>query len=101
MAVVAQARDLPQAQLTFEKAHGLIMQKIVHPVPVELGATPDEPPRMDATATAFAIGQQVEAVLDHRGEQPRAPAAAVEHNGDPALANQVAYFTKQAGQGLG
>jgi len=77
------------------------VQEIVDPASIELGATPNEPPRIDAAATALAIGQQVEAVLDHRREQPWAPAATVEHNGDPAFANQVAYFAKQAGQGLG
>ena len=30
MAAVAQARDLPQAQLAFEEAHGLVVQKIVN-----------------------------------------------------------------------
>jgi len=30
-------------QLTFEQAHALVVQKIVHPAPVEFGATPDEP----------------------------------------------------------
>ena len=76
------------------------MQKIVHPASVELGVTGDEPPLMDATAPALAIGQQVEAVLDHRGEQLRAPAAAVEDDGDPSLADQVAHFAKQPWQGL-
>jgi len=71
MAGVAQTRDLPQAQLAFEEAHGLVVQKIVHPAPVELGTTPDEPPLIDVTAPALAIGQQVEAVLDHRVEQLR------------------------------
>jgi len=37
VAVVAQARDLPQAQLPLEEAHRLIMQVIAHPAPVELG----------------------------------------------------------------
>jgi hypothetical protein len=41
MAVVAQARDLPQTQLAFEEAHGLVVQEIVHPAPVELGASSD------------------------------------------------------------
>jgi hypothetical protein len=76
------------------------VQKIVHPAPVELGATPDEPPLIDATAPALAIGQQVEAVLDHRVEQLRAPAAAVEDDGDPSLADQLPHFAKQPGQGL-
>jgi len=44
------------------------VQEIVDRTSVELGATPDEPPLMDATAPARPIGQQVEAVLDHRGE---------------------------------
>src|ERR1700730_15301388 len=100
MAVVAQARDLPQAQLAFEEAHGLVVQKIVDPAPVELGAPPDEPPLIDATAPALAIGQHVETVLDHRAEQLRAPAAAVEDDGDPLLADQVPYFAKQPRQGL-
>jgi len=76
------------------------VQKIVHPAPVEFGATPDEPPLTDATAPALAIGQQVEAILDHRAEQLRAPATAVENDGDPLLANQVPHFAKQPGQGL-
>ena len=76
------------------------MEKIVHPAPVELGATPDEPPLIDATAPALAIGQQVEAVRDHRAEQLRAPAAAVEHDGDPSLADHVPHFAQQPGQGF-
>src|SRR5207344_2430039 len=31
MAIVAQTRNLPEAQLAFEEAHGLVVQKIVHP----------------------------------------------------------------------
>jgi TIR domain len=58
MAIVAQTR-LPEAQLAFEEAHGLVVQKIVHPAPVEFGVTPDEPPLMDAATPALAIGQQV------------------------------------------
>jgi len=69
MAVVAQARNLPQAQLTFEQADGLIVQKIVNPAPVALSTTPDEAPLIDATAATLATGQHVEAILDHRGEQ--------------------------------
>jgi len=65
MAVVAQAGDLPQAQLAVEAAHRLVMEKIVHLAPVELGATPGEPRLVDATTPAFAIGQNVEAVADH------------------------------------
>jgi hypothetical protein len=38
----------------------------------------DEPPLIDATAPALAIGQQVEAALDRRVEQLRAPATAVD-----------------------
>jgi hypothetical protein len=64
------------------------VQKIVHPASVEFGLTPDEPPLIDATAPALAIDQQVEAGLDHRVEQLRAPAAAVEDDGDPLLADQ-------------
>src|SRR5258708_8273123 len=48
------------------------MQKIVHQAPIELRATPDEAPLIDVTTPAFAIGQHVEAVLDHGGEQLRA-----------------------------
>jgi hypothetical protein len=96
--IVAQACE--RRSLPFEEVHRLVVQEIVDPASIELG-TPNEPPRIDAAATALAIGQQVEAVLDHRREQPRAPAATVEHNGNPAFANQVAYFAKQAQQGLG
>ena len=86
MAAVAQARDLPQAQLAFEEAHRLIMQKIVNRATVEHGATADKSPFIDATAMAHAIGQYVEAVLDHRGEQFRAKASAVEGSGQGSQA---------------
>src|SRR5207245_7011483 len=42
----------------------------------------------ELTTAALAIGQQVEAVLDHRAEQLGTPAAAVEDDGDPSLADQ-------------
>jgi hypothetical protein len=61
------------------------VQKIIHPTPVELGTTPNEPPLMDATAPPGAIGQQVEALPDYRVEQLRAPAAAVEDDGEPRM----------------
>src|SRR5262245_33943927 len=93
MAALAQACDLPQAQSALEEAHGPIVQKIVYPAPVELGATTNEPPLIDATAVALAIGQHIEAVLDHRREQLRAPAAAVEDNGDPPLADHLPHLT--------
>jgi hypothetical protein len=100
MTAVAQARDLPQAQLAFEEAHRLIMQKIVNRASVEHGATADKSPFIDATAMALAIGQYVEAVLDHCGEQFRAKAAAVEDNSDLSLANRSPHFAKQTGHSL-
>ena len=77
----------------------LVVQKIIRPAPVELGATPYEPPLMDVTAAASPIREQVEAIVDYRGEQLRAPAAAVEHDGDLALADDIAHLAKQPGQG--
>src|ERR1700746_527595 len=100
MAAVAQARDLPQAQLAFEEAHGLIMQKIVNRASVEHGATADEAPLIDATAPALTIGEHVEAALDHRGEQFRAKATAVEDNSDASLADYLPHLTKQTGHSL-
>jgi len=55
---------------------------------------------MDTPAPADAIGQHVEAVLDYRVEQLRAPAAAVEDDGDPPFADHIPHFAKQPGQGL-
>ena len=101
MAVLAQARDLPQAQLPFEKAHRLIMQIIAHPAPVELGAAMYEALLIDPTALAFAIGQDIEAVLDHAAEQLRTPPAAVKDDGHPALADCGAHLSEQGGKGFG
>src|SRR3974390_1296058 len=101
MAALAQARDLPQAQLAFEQAHGLVVQKIINPAPIELVATPDQAPLIDATTPAPAIGHQVEAALDYCGAQFRAPTAAVEDDGDPSLADQVPHFAEDPGQGPG
>src|SRR6516165_1302835 len=100
MAAVAQARDLPQAQLAFEEAHGLIVQKIVNRASVEHGATADEAPLIDATAPALAVGQHIEAAVDHRGEQFRAPATAVEDNGDSSLADDLPHLSEQTGHSL-
>ena len=100
MAALAQPRNLPQAQPALEEAHCLIVQKIVHPTAVELGATTDEPSLIDATAMALAIGQYIEAILDHRLKQLRAPAAAVEDDGDLSLTDHVAHFAQQPGHGL-
>jgi len=49
---------------------------------------------------SFAIGQYIEAILDHRREQLRAPAAAVKDDGDLSPADHAAYFAQQAGHGL-
>src|ERR1700680_707083 len=95
MGAVAQTRHWPQAQPALEKAHRLIVQKILHQSPVELGATADEPSLIDPTAPALAIGQHVEAALDHLDEQFRAPAAAVEDDGDPPLPAQLPHLAKQ------
>src|SRR4029434_9937253 len=100
MAVVAQARDLPQAQPTLEEAYRLIAQKIVHPAPVEFGTAADEPPLIDATTAPLAIGEHLEAALDHRREQLRAPAAAVEDDGDLSFADHTPHLTKQTGHSL-
>src|SRR5262245_34673673 len=100
MAAIAEACDLPQAQPALEEAHGPVVQKIVYPAPIQLGATTNEPPLIDATAVALAVGQHIEAVLDYRGEQLRAPAATVEDNGDPPLADHVAHLTQQTGHSL-
>src|SRR5262249_4508026 len=89
VAAVAQARDLAQAKHAFVEEHGFIVQKIVLQSPIEPGATADEPPLVDATAMPFAIGQHVEAALDHLGEQLWAPAAAVEDNGHSSLADHL------------
>src|SRR5437016_1240355 len=101
MAVVAQARDLPQAQLPLEEAHRLIMQLIAHPASVELGAAMDEAPLVDETTLALAISEDIEAVLDHRVEQLRAPPTAVEDDGRAPLADHPAHLSKQLGEGLG
>src|SRR5262249_62111805 len=100
MAAVAQARDLPQAQPALEEAHGLIVQKIVHQSPVELGTAANEASLIDATTPALAVGQNIEAILDHRREQLRAPAATVEDNGGLSLTDRVAYFAQQPGHSL-
>jgi hypothetical protein len=100
MAALAQARDLPQTQPPLEEAYRLIVQKIVDQSPVEIGATADEPALIDATAMALAIGEHVEAALDHRGKQLRAPATAVEDNGDASLAYHFPHLTKQTRHGL-
>src|SRR5262249_61768215 len=100
VAAVAQARDLAQAQPALEEAHGFVVQKIVHPAAVELGAAANEPALIDATTVTLAIGQHIEAVLDHRREQLRAPAAAVEDDRDLSPADHVAYFAQQSGHCL-
>jgi hypothetical protein len=56
MAIVAQTSQLMQTQLALEKANRLVV-KIALPASVELGATPDEPPLIDAMTTPLAIGQ--------------------------------------------
>jgi hypothetical protein len=61
----------------------------------------DEAPLIDATAPALAIGQHIEAVLDHHCEQLRAPAAAIEDNGDPPLPDHLPNLAKQTGHSLG
>ena len=101
MAVVAQAGDLAQAQLALEETHRLLMQVIAHPVPVELGAPAHEAPLVDTTALAFAVGEDVEALLDHSLEQLGAPAAAVEHDRHPPLADRAAHLCEQTGEGSG
>lgn len=101
MAVVAQACDLPQAQLALEEADRLIMQVIAHPTPIKLGAAMHEAPRVDERALTLAIGEDVKAVLDHRVEQLRTPPAAVEDDGHTPLADHRAYLCQQIGEGFG
>src|ERR1017187_6482945 len=97
MAVVAQACDLPQAQLALEEADRLVVQIVAHPAPIELGAAVDEAPLVDETALALAIGEDVKAVLDHRVEQLRAPATAIEDDGRAPRADHSAHLSKQMG----
>jgi len=52
-------------------------------------------------AFAFAIGQDIEAVPDHRLEELRTPATAVEDDGGAPLAEQGAHFAQQIGKGGG
>jgi len=52
---------MPTAGWLFEEAHRLVVQNIVHPPPIEFGATRAKPPLVDATTPALAIGQHVEA----------------------------------------
>src|ERR1039457_5257227 len=101
MAGLAQACDLPQAQRALEEADRLIMQPIADPATVELGSAVDEAPLVDETALALAIGQDVEAVLDHRVEQLRAPATAVEDDGRAPGADNAAHLAQQIREGLG
>jgi hypothetical protein len=101
MAALAQARDLAQAQFPLKETYRLLMQVIAHPAPIELGSAAHEPPLVDTRALAFAIGEDVEAVLDHPVEQLGAPAAAVEHDRHAPLADHSAHFSKQTREGFG
>src|SRR6476659_11345001 len=100
MAAVAQARDLSQAQPALEEAHRLIVQQILHQSPVEFGAAADKPPLIDATTVPLAIGEHVEAALDHCREQFWAPSATVKDNGDPSLPYHLPHLAKQTGHRL-
>ncbi len=101
MAALAQARDLPQAQLPFQEAHRLVMQIVCHPTPIELGAAAYEAPLVDEPTLAFAVGEDIEALFDHAAEQLRTPAAAVKDDGHRAFPERRAHPAQQFGEGLG
>ena len=90
VAIVGQSRDLPQPQLAFEEAHRLVVQSVLDRAAVELRAAEHEASLVDATGLALAIGEDVEAGGEELLEQLGAPAAAVEHDSDAALAYEAA-----------
>jgi anti-sigma factor ChrR (cupin superfamily) len=97
----AQASDLPQAELLFQEAHRLIVQVITDPASIELGAAAHEARRMDQTALALPIGEDVEALRDHAAEELRTPPAAIEDNGHLPLADRGAHLAQQLWEGFG
>jgi hypothetical protein len=54
----------------------------------------------DAAQWALAVGQDVEAGVEDLLEQLRAPASAVEDDGDAALADEGTHFVEDLGEHL-
>lgn len=59
-----------------------------------------EAPRTDKAPFALAVGQQVEALLDHAAEKFRTPPAAIEDDRHLPLADGGAHLSQQLGEGL-
>ncbi len=108
LAVVREARDLPQPELAAEEQDALVGQPVGHLAAVEHCRVILEARAGHVAEAPLAVGQDVEAVVDHLLEQFGAPAAAVEDDGDAAFADQLADLRQdgrqhlhQAGVGLG
>src|SRR5207253_10220079 len=53
-----QASDLAEAQLSFEEAHGLLVEKVAHAPPVQLGFVLGEASFRNPPSAPLAIGQK-------------------------------------------
>jgi hypothetical protein len=65
------------------------------------GVTGDEAVFRNQPALALAIGEDVEALLEHAVEEPRAPAAAIEDDGHLPITDGRAHLAQQFGEGFG
>ena len=78
----------------------MIVQPVLDRAAVELGATHDKPMRSNVAGLALAVRQEVEVGLQQLLEELGAPAPAVEHNGDPAFADELAHLVQDLGEHL-
>jgi len=99
VSTLGQARHLAQPQLSLQEADRLVVQSVFDLATVKLGRVHDKARLSDAAGLAFAVGQDVE-VGQQLGEELGAPAAAVEHHGDAAAADELACLAEDGGEHL-
>jgi hypothetical protein len=100
MAILRQARDLSQTQLAAEQPDLLVGEHVAPVDAIDAGGALVKAALGHATRAPLAIGQDVEALRDDLLEEARAPATAIEHDGDGARADQLAHFVEHGLQHL-
>lgn len=98
MSVGPQARNLAQPQFAAKQPHALIGQPVGNLSVVNNCGAVAEVPWRDAAEPSFAVGEDVELLLDDSHEQFRTPAASVKNHRYAPLAHKAAQFGKHGGQ---
>ncbi len=98
MAAVGEPGDLAQAQPPAEEPDPSVGEPVGDALAVEDSGARFEAPLWEVTESAFTVSKEVEARVDERSEELRAPPAADEDDSDAALSDERAHLAEDLGE---